>query len=172
MNIIFYSLLIFGFSYLILKLIANVSSKKLSRFVRFFIFLFSATLALLFAFGGRFLLSLPLILLSLGVLKLKGLTLYQIIALYRLIQTLRMSGRFSFRQNYHSSNHSSNHSSLSLDEAYKILNLDKNNNITKEDVQNAHKKIQKKIHPDVSPETSRLSTIVNEARDIILKNIS
>ena len=168
MNIIFYSLLIFGFSYLILKLIANVSSKKLSKFVRFFIFLFSAILALLFAFGGRFLLSLPLILLSLGVLKLKGLTLYQIIALYRLIQTLRMSGRFSFRQNYHSSNHSS----LSLDEAYKILNLDKNNNITKEDVQNAHKKIQKKIHPDVSPETSRLSTIVNEARDIILKNIS
>ena len=168
MNIIFYSLLIFGFSYLILKLIANVSSKKLSRFVRFFIFLFSVILALLFAFGGRFLLSLPLILLSLGVLKLKGLTLYQIIALYRLIQTLRMSGRFSFKQNYHASNHSS----LSLEEAYKILNLDKNNNITKEDVQNAHKKIQKKIHPDVSPETSRLSTIVNEARDIILKNNS
>ena len=168
MNIIFYSLLIFGFSYLILKLIANVSSKKLSRFVRFFIFLFSAILALLFAFGGRFLLSVPLILLSLGVLKLKGLTIYQIFALYRLIQTLRMSGRFSFKQNYHASNHSS----LSLEEAYKILNLDKNNNITKADVQYAHKKIQKKIHPDVSPETSRLSTIVNEARDIILKNIS
>ena len=168
MNIIFYSLLIFGFSYLILKLIANVSSKKLSKFVRFFIFLLSVALALLFAFGGRFLLSLPLILLSLGVLKLKGLTIYQIFALYRLIQTLRMSGRFSFKQNYHASNHSS----LSLEEAYKILNLDKNNNITKADVQYAHKKIQKKIHPDVSPETSRLSTIVNEARDIILKNIS
>jgi len=168
MNIIFYSLLIFGFSYLILKLIVNVSSKKLSRFVRFFIFLFSAILALLFAFGGRFLLSLPLILLSLGVLKLKGLTLYQIIALYRLIQTLRMSGRFSFKQNYQTSNNSN----LSLEEAYKILNLDKNKNITKEDVHNAHKKIQKKIHPDVSPETSRLSTIVNEAKDIILKNIS
>ena len=168
MNIIFYSLLIFGFSYLSCKLIVNVSSKKLSRFVRFFIFLFSAILALLFAFGGRFLLSVPLILLSLGVLKLKGLTIYQIFALYRLIQTLRMSGRFSFRQNYHSSNRSS----LSLEEAYKILNLDKSKNITKEDVQNAHKKIQKKIHPDVSPETSRLSTIVNEARDIILKNIS
>ena len=168
MNIIFYSLLIFGFSYLILKLIVNVTSKKLSRFVRLFIFLFSAILALLFAFGGRFLLSLPLILLSLGVLKLKGLTIYQIFALYRLIQTLRMSGRFSFKQNYHSDIHSS----LSLDESYKILNLDKNKNLTKEDVQNAHKKIQKKIHPDVSPETSRLSTIVNEARDIILKNIS
>ena len=168
MNILFYSLLIFGFSYLILKLIANVSSKKLSRFVRFFIFLFSAILALLFAFGGRILLSLPLILLSLAVVKLKGLTLYQIIALYRLIKTLRMSGRFSFNQN----SHASNHSSLSLEEAYKILNLDKIQNVTKEDVQNAHKKIQKKIHPDISPETARLSAIVNEARDVVLKNIS
>ena len=168
MNILFYSLLIFGFSYLILKLIANVSSKRLSRFVRFFIFLFSVILALLFAFGGRFLLSLPLFLLSLAVLKLKGLTIYQIFALYRLIQTLRMSGRFSFNQNFRSNNQSS----LSLDEAYKILNLDKNKKISKEEVQKAHKKIQKKIHPDISPETARLSAIVNEARDVVLKNIS
>ncbi len=167
MNILFYSLLIFGFSYLILKLIANFSSKKLSRFVRFFIFVFSIILAALFAFGGRFLLSLPLLLLSLAVIKLKGLTLYQIIALYRLIQTLRMSGRFSFNQ----TSHSSNHASLSLDEAYKILNLDKNKKISKEEVQKAHKKIQKKIHPDISPETARLSAIVNEARDVVLKNI-
>ena len=106
--------------------------------------------------------------LSLAVLKLKGLTIYQIFALYRLIQTLRMSGRFSFNQNFRSNNQSI----LSLDEAYKILNLDKNKNVTKEEVQNAHKRIQKKIHPDISPETTRLSTIVNEARDIILKNIS
>ena len=168
MNIIFYSLLIFGFSYLILKLIANVSSKKLSRFVRFFIFLFSAILALLFAFGGRFLLSLPLILLSLGVLKLKGLTLYQIIALYRLIQTLRMSGRFSFKQNYQTSNNSN----LSLEEAYKILNLDPSKKLTKDDVNKAYIKIQKKIHPDVSPETARLSSIVNEAKDILLNNLT
>ena len=53
-----------------------------------------------------------------------------------------------------------------------LIKLLKNNNITKADVQYAHKKIQKKIHPDISPETSRLSTIVNEAKDIILKNIS
>ena len=168
MNILFYSLLIFGFSYLILKLIANVSSKKLSRFIRFFIFVFSIILALLFAFGGKFLLSLPLILLSLAVVKLKGLTFYQIFALYRLIQTLRMSGRFSFNQK----SHPGNYSSLSLEEAYKILNLDINKTITKTDVQRAHTKIQKKIHPDISPETARLSTIVNEARDLILKNIS
>ena len=65
-----------------------------------------------------------------------------------------------------------NSSTLSLEEAYKILNLDINKKITKEEVSKAHINIQKKIHPDVSPETARLSTIVNEAKDIILKNIS
>ena len=47
--------------------------------------------------------------------------------------------------------------------AYKILNLDMNKKITKDDVNKAYIKIQKKIHPDISPETSRLSSIVNEA---------
>ena len=168
MNILFYSLLIFGFSYLILKLIANVSSKKISKFTRLFIFLFSLILAFLFAFGGRFLLSLPLILLSLAVVKLKGLTIYQIFALYRLIQTLRMSGRFSFNQK----SQSSNYSNLSLEEAYRILNLNKNKKVSKNDVDIAYKKIQKKIHPDVSPETSRLSSIVNEAKDVVLKSLT
>tara|TARA_B100001175_G_C19379134_1_gene575687 strand:- start:470 stop:592 length:123 start_codon:yes stop_codon:yes gene_type:complete len=32
-------------------------------------------------------------------------------------------------------------------------------------------KYKKKIHPDVSPETSRLSSIVNEAKEIVLKDI-
>ena len=47
-----------------------------------------------------------------------------------------------------------------------------NKKITKEDVNKAYVKIQKKIHPDVSPETSRLSSIVNEAKDIVLNDIS
>ena len=45
-------------------------------------------------------------------------------------------------------------------------------NITKEVVNKAYQKIQKKIHPDISPETSRLSAIFNEAKEIILKDIS
>ena len=49
---------------------------------------------------------------------------------------------------------------------------DINKKITKEDVNKAYVKIQKKIHPDISPETSRLSSIVNEAKDIVLKDIS
>jgi curved DNA-binding protein CbpA len=43
---------------------------------------------------------------------------------------------------------------------------------TKDEVNKAYIKIQKKIHPDISPETSRLSTIVNEAKDIVLNDIS
>jgi len=168
MNIILYALVILVVSYILLRLIASASAKKISATVRFVIFIISILLALLFAFGGRFLFSLPLILLSLGIIKLKGLTLYQLIGLFRLIQTLRSSGRFSFNKN----NNYSNSSTLSVEEAYKILNLDRNNKITKEDVQKAHLKIQKKIHPDISPETSRLSAIVNEAKEIVLKDLS
>jgi curved DNA-binding protein CbpA len=57
-------------------------------------------------------------------------------------------------------------------EAYKILNLNPSEKITKEDVNKAYIKIQKKIHPDISPETARLSSIVNEAKEIVLKDIS
>ena len=165
MNIIIYALIILFVSYILLRLIASASVKKISKTVRFLIFIISILLALLFAFGGRLLFSLPLILLSLGIIKLKGLTLYQLIGLFRLIQTLRNSGRFSFNKN------NSNISNLSVEEAYKILNLKRNNKTTKEEVQKAYLKIQKKIHPDISPETSRLSSIVNEAKDVVLKDL-
>ena len=116
----------------------------------------------------KFLFSIPLTLLSLAIVKLKGLSIIQLISLFRLIQTLRGSGRFSFNQKQNIKNSST----LSLEEAYKILNLDKDKKNTKEDVNKAYIKIQKKIHPDISPETTRLSTIVNEAKEVILKNIS
>ena len=168
MNILFYSLIIFVVSYLLLKFVANASTKRISNLARILILILAIVLAVIFAFGGRFLLSLPLILLSLGIVKLKGLTIYQLIGLFRLIQTLRNTGRFSFKQNQTSSNSSS----LSLDEAYKILNLDKNKKITKQEVQKIHANIQKKIHPDISPETARLSAIVNEAKDVVLKGLN
>ena len=124
-------------------------------------------LAIVFAVGGKFLLTLPLTLTSLALLKLKGLSLFQVMSLFRLIQTLRRSGRFSFNKS-----NFNNSSSISISEAYKILNLDMKKKITKEDVNKAYIKIQKKIHPDISPETSRLSSIVNEAKDIVLNEIS
>ena len=146
---------------------SNISSKKISKGMRFLVIIGLIILAILFAIGGRFLLTLPLTLASLALLKLKGLSIFQIISLFRLIQTLRRSGRFSFNHS-----NSSNITSISVSEAYKILNLDMKKRITKEDVSKAYVKIQKKIHPDISPETSRLSSIVNEAKDIVLKDIS
>ena len=42
---------------------------------------------------------------------------------------------------------------------------------TKEEILKSYKKIMKKIHPDVSPELSRLASIVNEAKDKVLEDI-
>mgnify|MGYP001330111083 FL=1 len=168
MNIIIYTLVIFGIIYFLLKLLTNVSPKKISKYLRKLIFIGSIILALILAIGGKFLLSIPLTLLSLAIVKLKGLSIFQLIGLFRLIQTLRRYGRFSFSQNQNIKNSST----VSLEEAYRILNLDKNKKNTKEDVNRAYIKIQKKIHPDISPETARLSTIVNEAKDVILKYLA
>ena len=167
MNIIIYTLIILILFYFLLKKFSTISSKKISKNVRILVTLGLLVLAILFAIGGRFLLTLPLTLASLALLKLKGLSILQLISLFRLIQTLRRSGRFSFNQS-----NSQNLSSLSTAEAYKILNLDMSQKISKEDVNKACIKIQKKIHPDISPETSRLSSIVNEAKDIVLNDIS
>ena len=167
MNIIIYTVVILTIFYFLLRFISNISSKKISKTLRILLIIGLIILAVLFALGGRFLLTLPLTLASLALLKLKGLSIFQLISLYRLIQTLRRSGRFSFNQA-----NSKNQSSISVSEAYKILNLDMNTKVTKDDVNKAYVKIQKKIHPDVSPETSRLSSIVNEAKDIVLNDIS
>ena len=167
MNIIIYTVLILFFFYIILKFISNISSKKISKTLRILLILGLVLLAILFAIGGRFLLTLPLTLASLALLKLKGLSIFQLISLFRLIQTLRRSGRFSFNQTS-----TNNLSTMSVPEAYKILNLDINKKVSKEEVNKAYIKIQKKIHPDISPETARLSSIVNEAKEIVLKDIS
>ena len=167
MNIIIYTVAILTIFYFLLRFISNISSKKISKGLRVIIIIGLIILAILFAIGGRFLLTLPLTLASIALLKLKGLSIFQLISLFRLIQTLRKSGRFSFNQS-----NFKNQSSITVSEAYKILNLDMNKKNTKEDVNKAYIKIQKKIHPDISPETSRLSSIVNEAKDIVLNDIS
>ena len=166
MNIIFYTVVLSIIIYFIIKYIVNISSKKLSKGIRFILILGLILFAILFALGGRFLLSLPLTLASLALLKLKGLSIFQLISLFRLIQTLRRNGRFSFNNNQNK-----NFSNLSVSESCKILNLDKKKKLTIEDINKTYLKIKKKIHPDISPETSRLSSIVNEARDVLLNEI-
>tara|TARA_B100001115_G_C15779186_1_gene383108 strand:- start:390 stop:890 length:501 start_codon:yes stop_codon:yes gene_type:complete len=166
MNFIIYTLLILVGLYFLLRLFTQVASKKISKGLRVFLFTILIVFAVLFAIGGKFLLTLPFTLASLALLKLKGMSIFQLISLYRLIQTLRNSGRFSFN------NTASNLNTMSTEEAYRILNLNPSKNLTKEDVNKAYIKIQKKIHPDISPETSRLSTLVNEAKEIVLRDIT
>ena len=116
MNIIIYTVVILTIFYFLLRFFSNISSKKISKSLRVSIIIGLIILAILFAIGGRFLLTLPLTLASLALLKLKGLSVFQLISLFRLIQTLRNSGRFSFYKS-----NSNNPSSISISEAYKIL---------------------------------------------------
>ena len=167
MNIIIYTVLILTILYFFLRFFASINSKKISKSLRILLFIGLIIFAVLFAIAGKFLLTLPLTIATLALLKLKGLSLFQLISLYRLIQTLRNTGRFSFNNK-----NSSNVSSMTTLEAYKILNLEPSENLTKEMVNKAYVNIQKKIHPDISPETARLSAIVNEAKEVVLKDLS
>ena len=133
MNIIIYTLIILTILYFLMKWWRAVFTKKMSKSVRLFTILILIFLAVIFAVGGKILLTLPLTLLSLALVKLKGLSVFQLFSLFRLIQTLRRSGRFSFNQ---SQNNNSN--TLSVSEAYKILNLDINKKPTMETINQAY----------------------------------
>ena len=139
MNIIIYTLIILTISYFLIKWTRSLFSKKMSKSVRLLTILILIFLAIIFAVGGKILLTLPLTLLGLALVKLKGLSVFQLFSLFRLIQTLRQSGRFSFNQS-----RNNNPSTLSVSEAYKILNLDINKKPTLEIVNQAYIKIQKK----------------------------
>ena len=167
MNLVFFGIIIFIIVFVLLSWFTKANSKKIAKGARNSILFLSIILAILFVIAGRFLFSLPLLLLAMSVLKIKGLTAFQIFQLWRLLQYLRNSGRFSY---YGQSNQARPSSSLSGEEAYKILGMKKG--CSKEDVVKAANMLQKKIHPDINPNsnTERLSQIVNEAKETILKN--
>ena len=166
MNLVFFGIIIFILFFVLLSWFTKTSSKKIAKGARALIFILSVILAVFFVIAGRFLFSLPLLLLAMSVLKIKGLTAIQIFQLWRLLQYLRNSGRFSY---YGRSNQTQPSSNLSVEEAYKILGLKKG--CSKDNVIKATNKLQQKIHPDVNPNanTERLSQIVNEAKETILK---
>ena len=119
-------------------------------------------------YAGRFIFSLPFVLMILPLIKTKaGLSLVQIIRIWGLLRFLKNSGRFNFNE----VNRNQNTQSISLEEAYKILNLDSRKKYTKEEILKSYKKIMKKIHPDISPELTRLASIVNEAKELVLKDV-
>ena len=169
MNIFFLSLIIFLIVYFLLNWFVKTSSKKISNGIRLITIILSAILAIIMIYAGRFLFSLPFLLMILPLIKTKvGLSFLQIFRIWSLLRILKNSGRF----NFNNTNQNLNTQNISLEEAYKILNLDSKKKYTKNEVLNSYKKIMKKIHPDVSPELTRLASIVNEAKETILKNLS
>mgnify|MGYP001420860138 FL=1 len=169
MNIFFITLIIFVVVYVLLTWFARTSAKKISRFIRILIIFSAIILAILMAYAGRYIFSLPFVLAILPLIKTKaGISLFQLFRLWGLFRVLKSSGRF----NFNNFNQSVNKQSISLDEAYRILNLKPNIKYTKDQVMKSYKSIMKKIHPDVSPELTRLASIVNEAKEIVIKNIS
>ena len=169
MNIFFLSLIIFVIVYFLLNWFVNTSSKKISNGIRLITIILSAILAIIMIYAGRFLFSLPFVLMILPLIKTKaGLSFLQIFRIWSLLRILKNSGRF----NFNNINQNLNTQNISVEEAYKILNLDSKKKYTKKEVLNSYKKIMKKIHPDVSPELTRLASIVNEAKDTVLKNLT
>ena len=168
MNIFFLTLIIFVIVYLLLNWFIKASSKKISNGIRSITIILSIILAIIMIYAGRFLFSLPFVLMILPLIKTKaGLSLFQIFRIWSLLRILRNSGRF----NFNNINQNLNTNNISLEESYKILNLDPSKKYTKEEILSSYKKIMKKIHPDVSPELTRLASIVNEAKEIVIKNL-
>jgi len=169
MNLIFTGIIIFVITFLLLSWFAKANTKKVAKGTRNLLIILSLLLAIVLAIAGRILFSLPLFFLALSALKIKGLTAFQIWQIWRLLNYLRSTGRYShFGQN----NQTKSSGSLSTDEAYKILGLKKG--CSKDQIIKASNSLQKKIHPDVNPNsnTERLSQIVNEAKETALKDFS
>ena len=165
MNLVLIGIIIFVIVYLFLNWFTRTSSKKIALTIKKIIVYLSLLIAAIFTIGGKFLFSLPFLFVILSGLKIKGFTALQMLQLWRLIQFLKNSGRFSQGQ----FNQAQGSSNLSNDEAYKLLGLSKG--CTKEEVLAAANKLQKKIHPDMNRDvkTERLSQIVNEAKEKIIR---
>ena len=145
MNFFLITLIIFVLIYLFLNWFAKTSSKKISKTIKTFIIIASILLAFIMAYAGRFIFSLPFFLAIIPLLKTKaGLSIFQLIRIWGLLRMLKNSGRFNF-------------------------NLDPKKKYTKQQILKSYKNIMKKIHPDISPELTRLAAIVNEAKELVIK---
>ena len=169
MYIIFTGIIIFVITFLLLSWFVKTKSKKIAKGIRNLIIILSLLIAIILAVGGRILFSLPLFFLAISALKIKGLTAFQIWQIWRLLNYLRSTGRYS---HFGQSNQAKSSSNLSTEEAYKILGITKG--CSKEKIIKAANSLQKKIHPDVNPNsnTERLSQIVNEAKETALRDVS
>ena len=167
MNIFITVIVIFVLIYLVLNWFARTSSKKIAKSIRYIIIFLSLVLAAVFFLVGRYAFSIPVLFLLIPLLKLKGLTFFQLFQLFRLLNYLRQTGRFSYTSG---ANYSKSSSNMTVEDAYNILGLKKG--CSKKEILSKYKKIMQKLHPDSNQDinTTKLAQIVSEAKETIIKN--
>ena len=137
MNLVFLGIIIFIVLALILSSFARADTQKISKNIRFLIVVLSIILGIILIYGGRFLLAAPIFLLLLPIIKLKsGLSLFKALMIFRLLNRLRQQGRFSYTSG---TSFSPGSSSISLNEAYAILNCKQGN--SREKIESNYKKL-------------------------------
>ena len=159
MNLIILSLVIFLILYGVLWLISNMDKKTFSGMFKFGIILISVAAIILLILAGRYLLSLPFFAVIGTAIKRSVFNFVNLVYLYRLVSVI-----LKVRKNR--SNGTFTNSISEVNEAYKILGLERN--CSRQEIINAHKKKIKQAHPDKSG-SNELASKINRARDILLE---
>ena len=167
MNLAFLGIIIFIIVVAALSWFAKANTKKISKTVRIIIIFLSISLGVILMFAGRVLLAAPMLLLILPLIKLKsGFSLFKALMIFRLLNRLRQQGRFSYTSG---TNFSPDSSSISLKEAYSILDCKPGDK--KKKIETNYKKLILKLHPDLNKDidSTKISQILTEAKDLIIK---
>ena len=120
MNLFLIGIIIFVIIYLFLNWFAKTSSKKIALFLKRLAIIISIFLAAILTIGGKYLFSIPFLLILLSGLKIKGLTALQVFQLWRLLQFIRNSGKFS-QNRFGSSKTGSSSISVDIVQSFRVL---------------------------------------------------
>jgi len=167
MNLLFLGTIIFIIIIITLSAFAKANTQRISKKIRILIVFFSIIFGILLVFAGRILLAAPIFLLILPLIKLKsGFSLFKALMIFRLLSRLRQQGRFSYTSG---TNFSPGSSSISLNEAYSILDCKPGDK--KEKIESNYKKLMLKLHPDLNKNinSTKISQILTEAKELIIK---
>ena len=167
MNLIFFGIIIFIILALILTWFSEANTKKISKSIRFIIITFSILIGIVLVIAGRVFLAAPIFLLILPLIKLKsGLSLFKAMMIFRLLNRLRQQGRFTYSSG---TNFSPGSSSITLNEAYELLNCKQGD--TQAKIESNYKKLMLKVHPDLNKDidSTKISQMLTEAKNLIIK---
>ena len=167
MNLIFFGIIIFIILVLILTWFSEANTKKISKSLRFIIITFSILIGIILVIAGRVFLAAPIFLLILSLIKLKsGLSLFKAMMIFRLLNRLRQQGRFTYSSG---TNFSPGSSSITLNEAYELLNCKQGD--TQAKIESNYKKLMLKVHPDLNKDidSTKISQMLTEAKNLIIK---